>query len=68
MNKDGPFTAIINVSVSIYPVDPTGELNGRMVDRGTLKESGIRHKIIKVNGNSYEECAEALREKLNGIN
>lgn len=68
MNKDSPYTAIINVSVSVYPVDPTGELSGRMVNRATLKESGIKHKIIKVNGNSYEECVEALREKLNGIN
>lgn len=68
MNKDGPFTAIINVSVSIYPVDSTGELSGRLVDRKTLKDSGVKHKIIKVNGNSYEECAEALRKKLDGIN
>lgn len=68
MNKDKPYTAIINVSVSVYPVDPTGELSGRIVDKNTLREHGIKSKLIKINGNSYDECVLALKEKLDGIN
>ena len=61
MNPDVPHKAIINIAFSIYPVSPTGEL-GRCVDRGQLNRSGLKHKVIDVRGNTYEECVVALKE------
>ena len=66
MNQDMPHKAIINISFAIYPVSPTGELN-TSVNRNQLNKSGLKHKMMDVKGDNYEECVEnlkALMEKL----
>lgn len=62
MNLEAPHKAIINISFSIYPVSATGELSGQCINRGQLNKSGLKHKMIDVKGNSYEECVTALKE------
>lgn len=66
MNLDAPHKAVINISFSIYPVGPTGEL-GQTVHRSILNKSGLKHKLLDVKGNTYEECVVALKEVMEKI-
>ena len=64
MDPSKPYTAIINISVKIYPIDPTGEINGINISNRELQKSGIKNKIIQICKPSYEECINAVKEKL----
>lgn len=61
MSLDMPHKAIINISFAIYPVSATGELS-TSINRAQLNQSGLKHKIMDVKGNSYEECVEELKK------
>ena len=67
MNPDRPHKAIINIAFSIYPVDITGELSGESVHRNVLQASGLKHRILDVKGNTYEECVQALKDTIDRI-
>lgn len=67
MNLNIPHKAIINISFSIYPVGPTGELTGQTVHRSQLNKDNLKHQLIDVKGNTYEECVTALKEMLDKI-
>lgn len=63
MNLEMPHKAIINIQFSIYPVSATGEL-GQCINRAQLNKSELKHKMMSVSGNSYEECVVALKDLL----
>lgn len=67
MNPNIPHKAIINISFTIYPVDATGELSGQSVHRSQLNKDGLKHKLIDVKGNTYDECVIALKEVMEKI-
>ena len=64
MDPNRPYKAIVNISFSIYPVEPTGELSGHCVNRFQLKDSGLKHKTLEVSGRTYQECVDALKETM----
>lgn len=63
-----PHVALINISFLVHPVSPSGEISGATVDRQALLEHGLKSKLIRVKGNTLDECLENLRNKLDGIN
>ena len=67
MNPNIPHKAVINISFSIYPVGPTGELTGQTVHRSQLNKDGLKHCLLDVKGNTYEECVTNLKEMLEKI-
>lgn len=67
MNLNAPHKAIINISFMIYPVGPTGELTGQTVPRVQLNKDGLKHRILDVKGNTYEECVIALKDIMEKI-
>lgn len=60
MNLDMPHKAIVNISFTIYPVMPTGEL-GQPIPRFKLNEKELQHKMVVISGDSFDECAEKLQ-------
>lgn len=62
-----PYTAVINISVKLYPIDSTGEINGINIPARELQKQGITNKIIQICKPTYEECVEATLEKLKEI-
>lgn len=66
MNPDVPHKAIVNISFSIYPVDSTGELK-ESVHRSQLQKDGLKHRILDVKGNTYQECVVALKNLMEKI-
>ena len=67
MNPNLPHKAVINISFSIYPVGPTGELTGQTIHRSQLNKDGLKHCLLDVKGNTYEECVEQLKLMLSNI-
>ena len=67
MNPNIPHKAIINISFSIYPVGPTGELTAQTVHRSQLNKDGLKHFLLDVKGNTYDECVVALKDVLEKI-
>lgn len=59
-----PHKAVININFAVYPIDPTGEVNGRGLSRKQLRDANVRPRIVEVKGTTEEECLTALREKL----
>lgn len=65
--SDIPHKAIINISFSVYPVDPTGEVSGHTVHRSTLGSAGCKHKVLQVIGTSLDDCLKKLKDKVDSI-
>jgi hypothetical protein len=59
-----PHKAIININFAVYPIDPTGEINGRSLSRKQIRDANVRPKIIEIKGTTEEECLTLLKEKL----
>jgi hypothetical protein len=67
MNADKPHIAIMNISFMVYEMDSTGQPTGQTIGRHAVMKSGVRPKILPIIGESYQDCLNKLKEKIDGI-